>query len=66
MEKTITIQEAKLNALIEQVQDLRNLSLGTLETLKRVSGYETALNQLREDMKIDSSKTSDEPQELIK
>lgn len=57
--------EGLVQALLGQMANLKDLSVGTLETLKRMSGYETALDQLKEDMKTDSSKTNEEP-ELIK
>lgn len=57
--------EGLVQALLGQMANLKDLSVGTLETLKRMSGYQTALDQLKEDMKTDSSKTNEEP-ELIK
>ena len=57
--------EGITQALLSQLANLKDLSIGTLETLKRMDGYETALDQLKEDMKTDSSKTNEE-QELIK
>ena len=55
--------EGMTQALLSQIANLKDLSIGTLETLKRMDGYETALDQLKEDMKTDSSKTN---KELIK
>lgn len=52
-------------ALMSQLANLKDLSVGTLETLKRMKGYDKALDQLKEDMKTDSSKSNEE-QELIK
>lgn len=57
--------EGVVQALLGQIANLKDLSIGTLETLKRMSGYETALDQLKEDMKTDTSKTNEET-ELIK
>ena len=57
--------EGIVKALMSQLANLKDLSVGTLETLKRMDGYSQALNQLKEDMKTDSSKTN-EKQELIK
>lgn len=57
--------EGLVQALLGQMSNLKDLSVGTLETLKRMDGYSQALDQLKEDMKTDSSKTNDEP-ELIK
>ena len=57
--------EGIVQALLSQLANLKDLSVGTLETLKRMDGYSKALDQLKEDMKTDSSKTNEEP-ELIK
>lgn len=57
--------EGIVQALLSQIANLKDLSVGTLETLKRMEGYEIALDQLKEDMKTDTSKKNDEP-ELIK
>lgn len=55
--------EGIVQALMSQLANLKDLSVGTLETLKRMEGYDTALDQLKEDMKTDTSKTN---KELIK
>lgn len=57
--------EGIVQSLLNQLANLKDLSVGTLETLKRMDGYSQALDQLKEDMKTDSSKTNEE-QELIK
>ena len=45
----------KLGALMEgvlmELGNLRDLSVGTLETLKKMPGYEKAINKLKEDIK---------------
>lgn len=56
--------EGLVNALLGQMTNMRDLVTGTLETLKRMDGYEKALDQLKEDLQTDSSKTNEE--ELIK
>lgn len=56
--------EGIVQALMSQLANLKDLSVGTLETLKRMEGYDTALDQLKEDMKTDTSKTNEK--ELIK
>lgn len=56
--------EGLVNALLGQMTNMRDLATGTLETLKRMNGYEKALDQLKEDLQTDSSKTNE--QELIK
>lgn len=58
-------QEGIIHALLSQMANLKDLSIGTLETLKRMKGYQKALDQLKEDLKTDSSKTNKQ-QELIK
>ena len=55
--------EGIVTALLGQMTNLKDLSIGTLETLKRIPGYETALDQLREDTQTASSK---ETKEVIK
>ena len=57
--------EGLVNALLGQMTNMRDLATGTLETLKRMDGYEKALDQLKEDLQTDSSKTNEE-QQLIK
>lgn len=57
--------EGLMNALLGQMTNMRDLATGTLETLKRMDGYEKALDQLKEDLQTDSSKKNEE-QELIK
>jgi hypothetical protein len=56
--------EGIITALLGQVTNLKDLSIGTLETLKRIPGYEKALDQLKEDTQTDSSK--EKTKELIK
>ena len=58
-------QEGIIQALLSQLSNLKDLSIGTLETLKRMEGYQKALDLLKEDMKTDTSKTN-KGQELIK
>ena len=45
----------KLGALMEgvliELTNLRDLSVGTLETLKKMPGYEKAINKLKEEIK---------------
>lgn len=48
--------EGIVRALLGQMTNLKDLSIGTLETLKRVPGYEKALERLKEDTQTDSSK----------
>ena len=65
MRNKIKNLEGLMNALLGQMTNMRDLATGTLETLKRMDGYEKALDQLKEDLQTDSSKKTEE-KELIK
>jgi len=47
------------NAILSQMSNLKDLSIGTLETLKLMNGYQEALDQLKENTLTDSGKKSD-------
>jgi len=47
-------------AILTQLQNLKDLSIGTLETLKRMDGYQKAVDQLKEDIQADSGKKKNE------
>jgi len=47
-------------AILSQMQNLKDLLIGTLETLKRMDGYQKAVDQLKEDIQTDSGKKSEE------
>lgn len=47
-------------AILSQLQNLKDLSIGTLETLKRMDGYQKAVDQLKEDIQADSGKKTEE------
>jgi hypothetical protein len=49
MQKKIEVLGNLMQQTMHQIQNLKDLSIGTLETLKRVPGYQEAL----EDMKTD-------------
>jgi len=53
------------NAIMSQMQNLKDISIGTLETLKRMPGYQKAVDQLKEDIQTDSGKKT-EDHNLIK
>jgi len=62
----IDLAEKKIEALIRVVQQvldenayLKDLAIGTLETIKLMSGYEEAINKLKEKMAAESSKTEE-------
>ena len=40
----------QMNAIIGQMNNLKDLTIGTLETLKRMPGYDKALEKLKKDM----------------
>ena len=58
--------EGMMSAILGQQTNLKDLALGTLETVKRMDGYQKALDQLKEDLQTGSSKETTEEQELIK
>ena len=41
--------EKTMQQVIQELYNLKNLSVGTLETLKRIPKYEKALDQLKKD-----------------
>lgn len=47
-------------AILSQMQNLKDLSIGTLETLKRMPGYQKAVDQLKEDIQTGSGKNENE------
>ena len=62
----IDLAEKKIEALIRVVQQvldenayLKDLAIGTLETIKLMSGYEEAINKLKEKMAAESSKAEE-------
>lgn len=40
----------QMNAIIGQMNNLKDLTIGTLETLKRMPGYDKAIEKLKKDM----------------
>jgi len=52
------------NAILSQMQNLKDLSIGTLETLKLMDGYSEALDRLKENIRTDSG--SEGESKLIK
>ena len=64
MERSQKNLEGQMMAVISQMQNLKDLSIGTLETLKRMPGYEKAVNQLKEDIQTDSGNKKNK--EIIK
>ena len=52
--KKVQSLEGIVRALLGQMQGVKDISIGTLETLKRMDGYEEALNKLKEDNNLNS------------
>ena len=48
--KKIDNISGQMNAVIGQMNNLKDLTIGTLETLKRMPGYDKALEKLKKDM----------------
>lgn len=54
----IEILGANTQAIIKEMQNLKDLSIGTLETLKRIPGYEEALEGMKTDI-LNKTKTEE-------
>ena len=50
MKNKIDAQSRVLQQLINEIMHLRELGVGTLETLKLMPGYEDAINELKKKM----------------
>lgn len=61
MQKKIEILGNLVQQIMQQMEHLKDLSIGTLETLKRIPGYEEAL----EDMKTDILKNKKEKENEV-
>ena len=61
MQKRIEILGNLTQQIMQQMEHLKDLSIGTLETLKRIPGYEEAL----EDMKTDFLKNKKEKKDEV-
>jgi hypothetical protein len=51
-----------MQEVIKEMMNIRSLSIGTLEALKRMKGYDKAIEQLKKDAEKDKKKTEDEGQ----
>ena len=49
---------AVVQKMLGELENLRDLSVGTLETLKRIPGYQEALDDLQKDF-LNKKKTED-------
>jgi len=47
------------NQLIREINNIKQLALGTLETIKQMPDYEEAINKLKEQAIKESSKTEE-------
>ena len=47
MRNRINILGKNVQIMINEMQNLKDLSIGTLETLKRMDGYEKALEEMK-------------------
>jgi len=57
IEKKLNAQNRIIEHLLNELSNMRDLAIGTLETLKLMPGYEKAIEQIRESIKQESSKT---------
>jgi hypothetical protein len=48
-----------MQQVIQEMYNLKNLSVGTLETIKRMKGYDKALNQLKADAEKEKKKSKE-------
>ena len=51
-----------MQEVIKEMMNIRSLSVGTLEALKRRKGYDKAIEQLKKDAEKDKKKAEDEGQ----
>jgi|TARA_B110000259_G_scaffold140017_1_gene157666 hypothetical protein len=57
IEKKLDAQNRIVEHLLNELSNMRDLAIGTLETLKLMPGYEKAIEQIRESIKQESSET---------
>mgnify|MGYP000681110901 FL=1 len=48
-----------MQQVIQEMYNLKNLSVGTLETIKRMKGYDKALNELKADAEKEKKKSKE-------
>ena len=48
-----------MQQVIQEMYNIKNLSVGTLETIKRMKGYDKALNELKADDEKEKKKAKD-------
>jgi len=59
LEKRMAAVTNVIQQLINEISYLKDLSIGTLETIKNMSGYDEAIEKLKEKMAAESSKTEE-------
>ena len=59
LEKRMAAVTNVIQQLINEISYLKDLSIGTLETIKNMSGYEEAIEKLKEKMVEESSKAAE-------
>ena len=59
LEKRMAAVTNVIQQLINETSYLKDLSIGTLETIKNMSGYDEAIEKLKEKMAAESSKTKE-------
>ena len=57
IEKKLDAQNRIVEHLLNELSNMRDLAIGTLETLKLIPGYEKAIEQIRESIKQEPSET---------
>tara|TARA_R110000824_G_scaffold292353_1_gene480754 strand:- start:383 stop:622 length:240 start_codon:yes stop_codon:yes gene_type:complete len=57
IEKKLDAQNRIVEHLLNELSNMRDLAIGTLETLKLMPGYEKAIEQIRESIKQEPSET---------
>jgi len=56
LEKTVNAQNRIIEHLLNESNNMRDLAVGTLETLKLIPGYEAAIEQLKTELTEETSK----------
>ena len=59
LEKRMAATTSVMQQLINELSYLKDLSIGTLETIKQMSGYEKAIEKLKEKVAAESGKTEE-------
>ena len=59
LEKTVNAQNRIIEHLLNESNNMRDLAVGTLETLKLIPGYEAAIEQLKTELTEEASKAEE-------